>query len=366
MKVLGLSSYPVESAATRFRLAQFVEPLREHNIELSLSTFLNSEQFRELYSAKGVSRKALAMLPSIFRRITETFGLQKYDVILVQREAMLFGPAIFEWLYQKVGKLPLVLDLDDATYVSYVSPSYGKTGSFLKAFGKTDKLIKRADLVICGNRFIAEHVAEIGSKAVVIPTIADPEKFTPAEKKNEKTVIGWIGTHSTFPFLQRIVPVFERLAEKHSFLLKIVGAEADAPVINGLEIINLGWSLEREIEDFRTLDIGVYPITVTNSANEKWLQGKSGFKAIQYLAVGVPFVMSPVGVCSEIGEPGVTHFNASTDDEWYYALDKLLSDAKLRETIGSNGRQHSIEHYRVAPHASVLAETLRAVAKTQR
>jgi glycosyltransferase involved in cell wall biosynthesis len=362
MKVLGLSSYPVESAATRFRLTQFVEPLRKKSIELILSSFLNSEQFRELYSASGVPRKALTMLPSIFRRITETLDLQKYNVILVQREAMLFGPPVFEWLYQRIGSLPLVLDLDDATYISYVSPSYGKVGSFFKAFGKTDKLIKRADLVICGNRFIAEHVAEIGSEAVVIPTIADPEQFTPAEKKNDVPVIGWIGTHSTFPFLKRLFPVFERLATKHNFILKIVGSESDAPVVNDLEVINLNWLLEREIADFRSLDIGVYPITVTDSASESWLKGKSGFKAIQYLAVGVPFVMSPVGVCAEIGVAGSTHFNASTDDEWYDSLDKLLSDAKLREKMGSRGRQYSVENYSVDPHAATLAETLKRVA----
>lgn len=361
MKVLGLSSYPVESAATRFRLAQFVEPLREHNIELSLNPFLSSEQFRELYSAKSLPSKVLAMLPSIFRRFTQTFDLQQFDIILIQREAMFFGPAIFEWLYQKVGKLPVVLDLDDATYVSYISPTYGKTGSFFKAFGKTDKLIKRSDLVVCGNRFIAQHVAEIGTEAVVIPTIADPNNFTPAKKKKDVPVVGWIGTHSTFPFLKGLFPIFERLAAKHSFVLKIVGAEANIPVIKDLEIVNLKWSLEREIEDFRSLDIGVYPITVTDSANENWLKGKSGFKAIQYLAVGVPFVMSPVGVCAEIGVAGSTHFNASTDDEWYDSLDKLLSDAKLRENMGSLARQHSVENYSVAPHAAKLAETLKRV-----
>lgn len=365
MKVLGLSSYPIESAATRFRLTQFVEPLREHDIELSLSPFLSSEQFRQLYSAAGVAGKALTMVPSIIRRLTQTLDLRGYDLLLVQREAMLFGPAIFEWLYQKVGKLPLVLDLDDATYVSYVSPSYGKAGSFLKAFGKTDKLIKRSDLVICGNRFIAEHVAEIGSEAVVIPTIADPQQFTPSEKSSDKPVVGWIGTHSTYPFLKRLFPIFERLAAKHSYVLKIVGAEADTPVIKGVEVANLGWSLEREIDDFRSLDIGVYPITVIDSASENWLKGKSGFKAIQYLAVGVPFVMSPVGVCAEIGEPDVTHFSAGTDDEWYYFLNKLLSDTQLRKTMGSQARQHSIEQYSLAPHAAKLAEALKGAVVKQ-
>lgn len=356
MKILGLASYPVEAAATRFRLAQFVEPLAERGIQLDIEPFLSSKQFREFYAPGGAVRKALGLVPAGLRRIGDVVRASRYDAVIVQREAVFFGPAVFEWLIKTVGHRPMVLDLDDATYVSYLSPSYGRVGSLLKFFGKTNKLIDRADLVTCGNRFIAEYCERRGAKTAVIPTIADPEVFRPSERENKVPVVGWIGTHSTYPFLESIFPVLESLAEKHRFVLKIVGAQRPNISLKNIDIINEAWALDREVADFQSLDIGVYPITVSGSASKEWLQGKSGFKAIQYLAVGVPFVMSPVGVCAEIGEPGVTHFNAVTSEDWYNALARLLSDGELRKRMGEKGREHSLANYNVPMHAARLAD----------
>ncbi len=47
MRVLGLASYPVEAAATRYRLEQFVAPLAERGIELTIKPFLDSSLFAE-------------------------------------------------------------------------------------------------------------------------------------------------------------------------------------------------------------------------------------------------------------------------------------------------------------------------------
>ena len=148
MKVLGLCSYPVEAAATRYRLTQFVEPLARKGIEIDVRPFLDSAGFTAMYQTGGTLQKSQKVLTSLLRRAAESIKTSRYDVVLVQREAMFFGPPLFEWLALKLGKLPLVLDLDDATYVRYVSPTYGKIGSALKFFGKTDYLIKSADAVI--------------------------------------------------------------------------------------------------------------------------------------------------------------------------------------------------------------------------
>ncbi len=361
MKVLGICTFPIEAAATRFRMAQFVDPLREHGIELTINSFLNSRQFGDFYKGRGIAGKILGMIGPLSKRTADILEVRQYDLLFVQREAMFFGPGIFEWLYQKAGNLPMILDLDDATYVPYVSPSYGRTGSFFKFFGKTDNLIRRADLVTCGNRFIAEYVESKGAKAVVIPTVVDTEIFAPTERTNKIPVIGWIGTHSTFSFLESLFPVLEKLAKTHRFKLRIVGAGTKDVNIEGVEIENLDWNMEREVADFQSLDIGLYPITVSSSANEQWILGKSGFKAIQYLAVGVPFVMSPIGVCAEIGEANLTHFNAVSPEDWYNSLCSLVSDAGLRKTMGSNGRKHSLEHYSVSTQALNLAIAMKSV-----
>jgi glycosyltransferase involved in cell wall biosynthesis len=343
-------------------MAQFVEPLAELGIELDISPFLNDDQFRGLYqNNNGILKKALGLAEPVAARFGKLFEIKKYDLVFVQREAMIFGPAIFEWLYKNIGQKPVILDLDDATYVRYVSPTYGRVGSFFKFFGKTDNLIKRADAVICGNRFIAEHVESLGTKSVVIPTVVDTDKFCPIEKNNAVPVFGWIGTHSTFPFLRSLFPVLEKLAEKHKFVLKIVGAGEKDIEIKGVEIINVEWDLDREIEDFQSLDIGLYPMTLSDSANAEWLQGKSGFKAIQYMAVGLPFVMTPIGIGAEIGKAGKTHFNAQSDEDWYNLLDKLLSDSGLRTIMGAAGRGHAIEHYTIPIQAGRLTKIIKSV-----
>jgi glycosyltransferase involved in cell wall biosynthesis len=364
LRVLAVCAFPVEAAATRFRLAQFIEPLQRRGIELTISPFLTSKQFADLYRGGRTLSKVFGMAASVSKRLTETLSIGHYDVILVQREAMIFGPGIFEWLYSKIGHKTIVLDLDDATYVRYVSPTYGRLGSALKFFGKTDNLIRRSARVICGNRFIAEYVSANGGSPVVVPTVVDTELFKPQSdtKDSGQLTVGWIGTHSTFPFLAKLFPILERLSDRYDFDLKIVGAGNVDLKSEKIKFKSIEWSLDREPEDFSSLDIGLYPIFPEGAANDEWIKGKSGFKAVQYMAVGVPFVMSPVGVCAEIGDPGLTHLNAATSEDWYTSLDMLLADSQLRLDMGQSGRQYSVRHFSIDQHAGELADVLKSVA----
>jgi glycosyltransferase involved in cell wall biosynthesis len=362
MKVLALASYPVEAAATRYRVSQFVAPLAERGIELKVSPFLDSRLFRSLYRRGQLPRTALGLLRSALRRFGDVWAARGADVILVQREAMMFGPPLFEWLSTKAAGCPLVLDLDDATYVRYTSPTFGRLGAAVKWFGKTDDLIRWARVVTCGNLAIAEYVTDKGGRAVVIPTVVDTELFRPAPpaRPRDVPVVGWVGTHSTYPFLESVFPVLERLARTQRFRLKVVGAGGGRRGPEGVEVEYLDWELGREVADFQSLDIGLYPLTTLGNAPNEWLTGKSGFKAVQYMAVGVPFVMTPVGVCAEMGEPGATHLPATSPDEWHGALTRLLADADLRRRMGEAGRLHALRHYNVPAQAERLAAALRA------
>jgi glycosyltransferase involved in cell wall biosynthesis len=365
LKVLGLASYPVEAAATRYRLQQFVRPLAERGVELEVRPFLDSRLFKSLYRREELVGNALGLLRSTLARVSDVWAARGADVLLVQREAMMFGPPLVEWLSMRLGRCPLVLDLDDATYVSYTSPTYGRLGSALKWFGKTDELIQRAKIVTCGNRSIAEYVTSKGGHAVVIPTVVDTELFRPvpdAARRSssggvEPPVLGWVGTHSTYPYLESVFPALQELARAHRFRLKVVGAGRDEINLPGVEAESLRWEMEREVADFQSFDIGLYPIVAS-----EWAAGKSGFKAIQYMSVGVPFVATPVGASAEIGEAGATHFLASTQEEWLAALERLLTDAPMRRRMGEAGRTHALAHYTVAQQADKLAAALREAA----
>ncbi|HKY41588.1 MAG TPA: glycosyltransferase family 4 protein [Pyrinomonadaceae bacterium] len=357
MRVFGLASYPVEAAATRFRMIQFIEPLAEQGIELSVHPFLSSRLYGSLYKRSQWPRTSVGLALAAIRRLQESWRASKADVLFVQREAMMFGPPIVEWLSINLRRCPMVLDLDDATYVSYKSPTYGRFGSMLKWFSKTNDLIRWSRLVICGNGEIAAYVTNKGRPAVVIPTVVDTSQFRPVVKASPGAapLIGWIGTHSTFPYVKTIFPVLERLARKYRFRLRLVGTGEDNVAIPGVEIENLRWKLDREIADFQSLDIGIYPIV-----EDDWSVGKSCFKAVQYMAVGVPFVASPVGACQNIADSEQTHFLARTENDWYAHLSRLLSDEGLRRRMGEAGRSYAEKHYSVEVQVPKLAEALRA------
>ncbi len=366
MKVLAFASYPVEAAATRYRLQQFVGPLADRGITLTIKPFLDAKGFNSLYQRRALVSTGLGLLKAAGKRVADVVATRKADVVLVQREAMIFGPPVVEWLANRIARCPLVLDLDDATYVPYTSPTYGKFGKALKWFNKTDDLIRWASVVTCGNRAIAEYAESKGATARVIPTVVDTDVFVPRRPDSRLAadaplVLGWIGTHSTFPYLQAIFPLLQDLAKTHRFKLKIVGAGKSTVKLSGVEVENLDWKLEREVADFQSFDVGLYPIDPALYAAQ-WAAGKSGFKAIQYMSIGIPFVAAPVGAMAEIGEAGVTHFPAMNSEDWSRTLELLLADAQLRKTMGAAGRRHAVEHYSLPDQADKLARALREAA----
>ena len=88
LRVLGLCSYPVEAAATRFRMSQFVEPLAQRGIELDIRSFLDSERFLRLYSHGGI-HGGLSLIKPLLNRFLELGTAGSYDLVFVQREKSL-------------------------------------------------------------------------------------------------------------------------------------------------------------------------------------------------------------------------------------------------------------------------------------
>lgn len=356
MKVLVLCSYPAESAATRLRVLQHTDELARRGIELETRPFIDAATFAQLYDRSAWLSTARRLGIAGLRRAGDVVRARSVDVVLVQREAMLFGPPLIEQLCSVFGKVPIVLDLDDATYVSYVSPTYGRLGQLLKWPGKADWLIRHATLVTCGNPVIADHVAALGTPARLVPTVVDTERYAPASgRANEEgpPMLGWVGSYSTYPYLAELFPTLAKLASEVPFRLVVVGAGQPVPSIPGVFIESREWRLDREISDFQSFDVGLYPI-----GDGSWAAGKSGLKAIEYMSVGVPYVATPVGGAADLGDPGVTHLFASTPEEWHEALGDLLRDPVRRREMGEEGRRHVLRNYTVAQVVDELAAAL--------
>lgn len=359
MKVLFLASYPVTAAATRFRLHQYFPHLQSDGIECVLSPYLKENDFATLYDRRSPAQKAARLLQLAVRRVVGSLRSSKFDLVYVQREAMLMGPPIVEWIVARLLRIPLVFDFDDAIWVAYESPTYGRLATLLKFPKKTHKILEMARHIVVASESNRKWVSETHARndVTVIPTVVDADEFSPAAPPfGEAPVVGWIGTHSTARLLESIGPALSACARRNPFRLHIVGAGRTLS-FEGVDTQCDAWSLEREPEDYRRMDVGLHPVP-----DDEWNRGKAGFKAIGYMSCGVPVISSPVGGVTEFLQHGVNGMFANSQSEWEQHLTAYLQGPALRRAHGSAGRKTVLARYCLQRQAPVMSTLLRQVA----
>ena len=280
-----------------------------------------------------------------------------YDLVFIHLEAFPIGPPVIEWLIS-FSNVPIVFDLDDAVFLprrSMASPVV----QMLRMPQKVSTILRWSKGVITCNDYLKSYVEQFNSRVCVIPTCVDVHQFQISASRSirDRPLIGWVGSPSTSPYLEALKPVLSRLSKKYKFTFKIVGAARPFQISN-VDIIQEPWSLEKDVSYFQELDIGVYPLP-----SEPWVLGKTGFKTVQYMSVGVPCVASDVGRNREIVEDGVNGFLARTEEEWVEKLGGLISNPKLRERFGRAGRQTVEAHYSLDAHMPRLLSVLRQAAE---
>lgn len=361
IKVLALSPMPVEGAGCRFRIAQFVPYLRDRGFDVTISPFYTREFFELVYQPGQHARKAASFMALAWRRFREMFELGNYDLVFLYREAIPLGPPLIERAIARRG-VPIVYDFDDAIFLPAVSEA-NRSISFLKDPGRVAQILKLSAEVVVGNEFLAAFARQHTPNVSVIPTAVDTTRFVPrtAEPAGPRElVVGWIGSPTTFPYLEALAPLLERVAARQPFTLKVSGA--GKPVrFPGVNVVDVPWSLDQEVTLFNSCDAGVYPLT-----DDDWARGKCGFKAIQFMACGVPVVAAAVGVNREIIDDGRNGFLAGNPAEWAEKLERLLVDADLRRRFAVAGRETIEARYSLRVTAPQLAAIMqKALAKAE-
>ena len=355
-RLLVLCPYPPDRAPSqRLKFEQYYEDWRSLGWTVDVRPFWDEAAWRILYRPGHRVEKARALARGLARRRRDLEDALAADLVYVHLEAAPIGPP---WIERKIARagVPIVYDVDDLVHLPYGS----RANPFMRFFrgsGKVPELLGLARHVIVCTPYLEKYARGFHDRVTTISSTIDTEAYVPrgVSQATEGVVVGWSGSHSTSPYLHLLDDVLVELQRELGVRVSVIGDEGFR--LEGLALDARAWRLDSEVADLREFDVGVYPLP-----NEEWVLGKSGLKALQYMALGIPPVVERVGVNSEIVSDGENGFLVNGPEQWSERLRLLVLDPLLRERMGREARRTIEERYSVRANASLYRAVLEEAA----
>ncbi len=262
------------------------------------------------------------------RRVGQLGDLRQGDVVFFQRPMVELPTVLLERI-AAAGRRS-IFDFDDAIYLN----RFGRR--------KIQRLVALTDHIVVGNETLAEAAAA-PDKTTIIPTAIDTDFFVPGSTRSPRgreVVIGWTGLSSNYPQLAIALCPLRNALRRSKARLLIISDAPPPPNFSDLAPEYRRWCPKREVEDLQAIDIGLMPLPDTASA-----RGKCAFKLLQYMALGLPGLASPVGVNRTVVTDGKDGFLPATAEDWENTLIALIKDPDLRASIGHQARQRVLTAY---------------------
>ena len=297
----------------------------------------------------GIFAEALVCPKNISEKISLFKKIRRFDVVFLQKKLL---SAIEANLF-KIFSGKLIFDFDDAIY--YRDDSHPSFKSKSRYFNFKN-IVRKAELVVAGNRILSDYAKQFNEHVVIVPSAVETRNI-PVKNSgtdNDKIIIGWIGGKGNLRHLEMLSDTFQKLAKKYEIQVSIICN--DSIEIPGVKTNFIPWKLETQGKEIAQFDIGVMPLP-----DNKWTQGKCGYKALQYMAAAVPPVVSNVGANKDIVEHGKEGFVVSSLDDFYLAIETLIKNKELRNEMGLNARHKVENQFSVCVVAKQLADILRSL-----
>jgi glycosyltransferase involved in cell wall biosynthesis len=311
--------------SSRFRVRQYIPLLAANGISVKEYIPFKSRSDTHWYNDYPLPVQILPQLWAtalrVVAKVPAIVGSYQADLTWIQRE-FLTPVATTEVLTSR----PRLFDVDDAIWLRMKATS-----------GFAKWITRRMDGVICGNQWIADYFADCGTPSWVIPTGVDPYYWHPPVAPSSRPFqFGWMGTSGNLRYLYEIeealATVFAECADA-----RLLVVSDKAPTFSRLpvdRVTYLPWSVGGEAEAMRQMDVGLMPLE-----DSEWERGKCSFKALTYMATGIPIVVSPVGMNQELLAENNVGLGPNGSDEWVDALVTLYRDDTVRTAMGRAGRQ---------------------------
>ncbi len=340
-KILFIAPHrPDRAPSQRFRFEQYLAFLEKNGFTYTFSYLVSQKDDKLFYSKGKIMSKFFLFLKYFFIRVKDVLRAGKYDVIYIQREMFFIGPPIFEYLL-KFSKTKVIFDFDDSIWLPNVSDG-NKNLNWLKSYSKTSRIIAYADMIFAGNKYLYDYASLFNKNVTIIPTTINTTEYSrlKAEKDTHRICIGWSGSKTTIQHFKFAEPFLKIIKEKYGdkVHIKVIGDKNYSN--NNFDVEALDWNKNDELKELSSFDIGIMPLP-----DDIWAKGKCGLKGLQYMALEIPTIMSPVGVNEEIIEDGVNGFLASDVNTWVSKISQLIESEELRRQMGVNARKTVVDKY---------------------
>lgn len=355
MRVCFSTLYP-NTLSSRYRVYQYVPKLRDHGIEAVVRSAVSETTFARFYNSSSFTERWRYHVEEFFRVRRTLKDAPHCDLLFIQK-----GCALIDWKFWEspLAKLHsgFVYDLDDAVFLSPPATA-PRLLSFLENSDQVSFFLRESKKVIAGNRLLADYARQFNSQVEIIPTPVNTDQIYPNPQGQDRDprVLGWVGSAGTRRYLNAIAKPLSRVASKYPKMKFIVVSDSldgiDLGLFSPLEIDLVKWDADRERENLWQMDIGLMPQPDTD-----WARYKCGYKALQYMAAGVPVVASPIGVIPEMLREGAGIL-VHKDEQWCDRLCELIESPVVRANTVRSGLSRVHQDYSLNVCSEKLAKCL--------
>lgn len=324
MRVLALCFGDASCASSFYRITQYVNPLRELGVTLET---IPANSFQDWST------------------------ISDYDTVVVQKK--LFPLGKLRQLRRFARRV--IYDIDDAIWHPHGRSHHWLTR--LRTNWRLQGVVRTASYCLTANQVLGAFLRRWNERIVTFPMALNDKVWRAKASSSgqaSRVRIGWAGAPVNLPYLESLELPLLAVQQRYPGV-EICVFSGRQPAFKQLPYRHLPYQQGTEAENIREFDIGLLPLPA-----DAFSQGKSPIKGLQYLAIGLPIVVSPTGGTNEMfaGCPAAQF--ARTNEEWIEALENLVRQADLRQQLGQQARKHFEAHFTLAITAPRFADLLRS------
>lgn len=355
-RIVIICPHPKDVApGQRLKYEQYIENWEKNGFKVKIKPFMTDRFWAIVYKKGHYIEKIFWTIYGYLRRINLLFTLRKYDLSYIFLWVTPFGTTFFERIYCFISK-NVLYDIDDLVYHKDHKSDANSFLAILKGRKKPIYMMRSAKHVITCTPHLDSFVRKLNPNTTDISSTINTETYVPVNTYDNKNTltIGWSGSHSTSKYVYLLEEVLLNISKKHKVRLLVIGD----PTFNieGLDCEAIKWVEKTEVIDLQRIDIGIYPLP-----NEEWVLGKSGLKALQYMALGIPTIATAIGANHRVIEDGVSGTLVNTDADWKKALENYILNPDLRKAHGIKARERVEALYSIKANEPVYLEVINKV-----